>query len=100
MPSSPSMHSRSTQQTPNSYAMLAAAATATAADPEAQRRSKQADFHHARGYAARKQGNFSAAVEEYSKALVLEQRHFKALFNRGFSYDKVSAALHLLRLRL
>lgn len=34
------------------------------------RRAKLADYHHARGYAARKQGAFAAAVEEYNKALV------------------------------
>jgi hypothetical protein len=28
-------------------------------------------------------------VEEYSRALALDPGHFKALFNRGFSYDKV-----------
>jgi hypothetical protein len=28
-------------------------------------------------------------VEEYTRTLALEPRHFKALFNRGFSYDKV-----------
>ena len=54
------------------------------------RRSKLADYYHARGYAARKHGNFQAAVEEYSRALALDNSHFKALFNRGFSYDKVS----------
>lgn len=53
-------------------------------------RVKLADYYHARGYAARKQGNFAGAVEEYSRALSLTPNHFKALFNRGFSYDKVS----------
>jgi tetratricopeptide (TPR) repeat protein len=53
-------------------------------------RSKLADYYHARGYAARKHGNFQAAVEEYSRALALDNSHFKALFNRGFSYDKVN----------
>lgn len=52
-------------------------------------RAKLADYYHARGYAARKQGNFAGAVEEYSRALGLTPSHFKALFNRGFSYDKV-----------
>jgi tetratricopeptide (TPR) repeat protein len=60
------------------------------ADPA--KRSKLADYYHARGYAARKQGNFKGAVEEYSRALALSPTHFKALFNRGFSYDKVQPA--------
>ena len=34
------------------------------------------------------QGNFQGAIDEYSKAIALDARHFKALFNRGFSYDK------------
>lgn len=55
-------------------------------------RAKLADYYHARGYAARKQGNFAGAVEEYSRALSLTPSHFKALFNRGFSYDKVRLA--------
>jgi hypothetical protein len=60
------------------------------ADPA--KRSKLADYYHARGYAARKQGNFKGAVEEYTRALALSPTHFKALFNRGFSYDKVQTA--------
>ena len=51
---------------------------------------RTADQHHARGYAFRKQGNFAAAIQEYSKAIQLDNHHFKALFNRGFSLDKVS----------
>lgn len=57
------------------------------ADP--QRRAKLADYYHARGYAARKQGDFKGAIGEYSRALSLSPTHFKALFNRGFSFDKV-----------
>ena len=49
----------------------------------------KADYHHARGYAFRKQGKFEAAIEEYTQAINLDPRHFKALFNRGFSHDKV-----------
>ena len=85
-----------------SYASLTAGAAAAAAassgggglsaaargmDPAT--RSKLAEQHHARGYAARKQGRFEAAVDEYSRTLALAPRHFKALFNRGFSFDKL-----------
>lgn len=49
----------------------------------------KAEYHHARGYSLRKQGNFRGAVEEYSAAISLHPRHFKALFNRGFSHDKL-----------
>ena len=55
----------------------------------ASQRARLADEHHAQGYSLRKQGNFAAAIEEYSQAIALEPHHFKALFNRGFSWDKV-----------
>ena len=55
----------------------------------ASQRAGLADEHHARGYSFRKQGNFAAAIEEYSQAIAVEPHHFKALFNRGFSWDKV-----------
>lgn len=55
----------------------------------ASQRAHLADEHHAQGYSLRKQGNFAAAIEEYSQAIALEPHHFKALFNRGFSWDKV-----------
>ena len=55
----------------------------------ASQRARLADEHHAKGYSFRKQGNFAAAIEEYSQAIALEPHHFKALFNRGFSWDKV-----------
>ena len=51
---------------------------------------RAADAHHARGYALRKQGDLRGAVEEYSRALALNPRHFKALFNRAFAFDKVT----------
>ena len=56
-------------------------------------RARLADEHHAKGYSFRKQGDFAAAIEEYSQAIVLEPQHFKALFNRGFSWDKVHCTL-------
>lgn len=36
-----------------------------------------------------RQGNFLAAIENYTYALQIEPNHFKALFNRGFSHDKI-----------
>eukprot|EP01034_Spumella_vulgaris_P025424 gene25424-31884_t len=48
-----------------------------------------ADEHHARGYQLRRGGDFLGAVEEYSRALQLDGRHFKAFFNRGFALDKL-----------
>ena len=45
--------------------------------------------HHSRGYALRKEGNFSGAVEEYSKAIAIDPGYFKAFFNRGFALDKL-----------
>ena len=59
----------------------------------ASHRARLADEHHAKGYSFRKQGDFAAAIEEYSQAIVLEPQHFKALFNRGFSWDKVHCTL-------
>lgn len=43
----------------------------------------QADEYHAKGFALRKAGNFIAAIEEYTRALKVNPKHFKALFNRG-----------------
>lgn len=52
-----------------------------------------ADDYHARGYALRKRGDFAGAVREYSAALALDPAHFKCLFNRAFSLDKVGGLL-------
>lgn len=67
------------------------------ASASAQRSSSQeqvagqltADEHHARGYSLRKRGDFAGAVREYTAALAQCPRHFKSLFNRAFSLDKV-----------
>ena len=48
-----------------------------------------ADEHHGRGLRLRKTGRFDAAVVEYTRAIELNPRHFKAHFNRGFAYDKL-----------
>lgn len=47
------------------------------------------DEYHQKGFEFRRQGNFQAAVEEYSKALQKDPNHFKALFNRAFAMDKL-----------
>ena len=52
-------------------------------------RTAAVEHHHARGLAFRKLGQYSAAVQEYTRALTLDPSHFKSFFNRGFSYDKV-----------
>ncbi len=41
------------------------------------------------GYMLRKRGDFHGAILRYSQALAEQPGHFSALFNRGFSYDKV-----------
>ena len=48
-----------------------------------------ADIHHAKGFALRKEGNFRDAVVEYTTAINLDKNHFKAYFNRGFARDKL-----------
>lgn len=47
------------------------------------------DEYHQKGYEFRRQGKFESAIEEYSKALQKDPRHFKALFNRAFAMDKL-----------
>jgi tetratricopeptide (TPR) repeat protein len=50
---------------------------------------KEAEYLHSEGYAARKNGDYNAAIMFYTKALDVLPTHFKALFNRGFAYDKI-----------
>lgn len=52
----------------------------------------EADHFHALGFAARKRGtpdDYKEAIKLYSQALEILPVHFKALFNRGFAYDKI-----------
>jgi tetratricopeptide (TPR) repeat protein len=58
-----------------------------------------ADFYHNRGFCHRKQGNYGAAVADYSAALRCEPGHFKAVYNRAFSLDKLGRWATLTRLR-
>lgn len=44
---------------------------------------------NSRAFALRQQGRLVEAVREYSRALEVEPGHFKSLFNRGFTYDRV-----------
>ena len=77
-------------------AAAAAAAVLAASTQQEQQQQLAADDYHARGYALRKQGDFAGAVREYSRALALDPGHFKCLFNRAFSLDKVVAACGML----
>ncbi|RNF11305.1 hypothetical protein TraAM80_00941 [Trypanosoma rangeli] len=59
--------------------------------------SEEAELHHHRGLEYRKEGDFVRAIEEYSAALRLDAKNFKAVFNRGFCNDKIgdyNAAIH------
>jgi tetratricopeptide (TPR) repeat protein len=55
-------------------------------DPQ---RSEAAEAYHRSGFEHRRQGNFTQAVQDYTRAIELDPRHFKATFNRAFAYDKV-----------
>jgi hypothetical protein len=46
---------------------------------------KIADWFHQQGFEARRKEDFVKAVEFYTMALMFNQRHFKAIFNRGFN---------------
>lgn len=75
-----------------SRGLMAAQGGASAQRSSSQEQGSQqltADEHHARGYALRKRGDFAAAVREYTAALAQDPSHFKSLFNRAFSLDKV-----------
>lgn len=50
---------------------------------------KQADILHTYGWEARKKQDFRKAIEYYNKAIELNPQHFKAIFNRGFAFDKM-----------
>lgn len=42
----------------------------------------KADFYHNRAFAYRKKKNYEAAIEDYTTAIDLDPKHFKAFYNR------------------
>lgn len=50
---------------------------------------EKAEEFHQKGYAARKQGDYRAAIKFYTESLKIKPDYFKALFNRGFAFDKI-----------
>lgn len=50
---------------------------------------RQADLLHSYGWEARKRQDFRKAIEYYNGAIELNPSHFKAIFNRGFAFDKL-----------
>ena len=48
-----------------------------------------AEYYHQLGFSYRKRGNLQGAIREYTNALQADPGHFKALFNRGFCFDKL-----------
>jgi tetratricopeptide (TPR) repeat protein len=66
------------------------ASTSGRRDPD----MRSAEKHHNRGYSLRKQGRFDEAIAEYTMAIAKQPGYFKALFARGFAYDKVRFVAH------
>ena len=50
---------------------------------------KTADYYHGMGYQLRREGDYRGAINYYTLALESSPQHFKALFNRGFAFDKL-----------
>ena len=46
-------------------------------------------MYHSYGWEARKKQEFKKAIQFYNKAIDLNPHHFKAIFNRGFAFDKL-----------
>jgi len=55
--------------------------------------NERAEHHHNLGYQLRRSNDFRGAILEYTNALNIQPNYFKALFNRGFAYDKVGEYL-------
>lgn len=50
---------------------------------------EKAEDYHSKGYQAWKQGDYRQAIHFYDESLKIKPDYFKALFNRGFAYDKL-----------
>ena len=48
-----------------------------------------AEYHNQQGFLCRKNDDLRGAIKQYTVALQLDPAHFKALFNRGFCFDKL-----------
>ena len=55
----------------------------------------EAEARHAEGFRLRREGDFKGAVDQYSRAIAAHPLHFKALFNRGFAFDKLGKYSYL-----
>ena len=87
------LHSADARTPSGGHDAASAGDPAAAGDAVTARNAATADRveqHNAAGFALRKRGDFGEAVREYSAALALAPLHFKAVFNRGFCYDKAS----------
>lgn len=51
--------------------------------------TQQAEDCHSLGFIARKQNNFTEAIEFYTRGLAFKPLHLKSLFNRGYAHDKL-----------
>lgn len=58
-------------------------------EEELKRLRSEAEKYHTEGFSARKQGDYDRAIDLYTQALKILPVHFKALFNRGFAFDKI-----------
>jgi tetratricopeptide (TPR) repeat protein len=47
-------------------------------------------IYHNRGFAYRKKREYQNAIKDYTKAIELDTKHFKAFYNRAFCWDKLS----------
>jgi tetratricopeptide (TPR) repeat protein len=83
---------KSVRRPPPAVPSTAAAVLSSSRDYSANR--VQAEKFHADGYKLRREGDFEGAIFEYSRALDADNKHFKALFNRGFAYDKLGERIN------
>ena len=71
-------------------------APSSSSSSRCQQNKVLAEKHHSDGYKLRREGDFEGALIEYTKAIQADNRHFKALFNRGFALDKLGKSLSII----